>query len=94
MTAGAEAAPLERRNVTYRTRIPGAAGTEIDFESRETGKATLEAVTTSLPFAGAGAPIVVGSRRQTNVVGAVLAPPRGADDGDAKEADSQQAAPD
>ena len=52
--------------MSYRARIPGAAGTEVDFESREQGRAAMDAVKTSLPLAGAltGAPIVVGAGRR------------------------------
>ena len=87
---------LEGRAVTYRTRIPGTGGTEMDFESRKTGQATLEAVRTDLPFAGAGAPLVVGNRRRPpeDALGAALGPPRepdaaAPDDTDAAETRSQ-----
>lgn len=62
--------------MSYRTRIPGTTGAEVDFESRE----ALEGVTTSMPFAGplTAVPVVVGKRRrrQEEASGGALAPQR------------------
>ena len=78
--------------MSYRTRIPGTGGGEVDFESRETGQGTLEAITASLPLAGAGAPIVVGNRRRdrASVFGTTLAASRDGGEGSAREADARE----
>ena len=78
--------------MSYRTRVPGTTGTELDFESREKGHAALVAVTASMPLAGAVAPIVTGNRRrgQASVFGTALAPARDAGDGSANEADTHE----
>ena len=82
--------------MSYRTRIPGSGGDEVTFDSRTTGQAAVEAVGTTLPFAGAGAPIVVRNRprRQATVFGAALAPARDAGDGSVEGADTREPSPD
>ena len=59
--------------MTYRTRIPGTVGTEVDFESRETGKAVVEAVRVTLPFVGGATPILVGKGRRRHAEGLAAA---------------------
>ena len=82
--------------MTYRTRVPGTAGKEVTCASRKAGQEAVEAVGTTLPFAGAGAPIVVGNRRrrEASVFGTALAPPRDDADGSAKEADTRESSGD
>ena len=78
--------------MSYRTRIPGSAGKELSFDSRRIGQETVEAVGTSIPFVGGGAPIMVesGRRRRTAALSAALAPARKAEDGSRKDTEARE----
>ena len=50
--------------MTYRIRVPGTAGSELTFESREAVPAILKTGGMRLPFARPGAPMVIGMRQR------------------------------
>ena len=62
------------------------------FDSRKAVQEAVEAVSTTLPFVGTGAPIVVGNRPrgQGSVFGTALAPARESADGSAEETDTRE----
>ena len=81
--------------MTFRTRIPGTSGNEVTFESRTAGQAAVEAVETSLPLVGAGAPIIVGNRRRrrAGVLGTALAQPQDVEPANTDDASAVETPP-